>query len=386
MRIVVIGAGVLGSTIAADLGEAGHKVTLVDQRWPGAGTSSTSYAWANANGKEPDAYFELNRRGLDAHQALTLEGADWFCGNGHIEIAVHDAHVEHLRGRVDRMVARGYPVRWLTEQQAVEAYPDLLVPKGHQAIAQFESEGHVFPALYLAHVVGRARRAGVDIREHSAVTGLTPRSSDGAVVQLDGGERIEADRVVVAAGRWTQQVAALAGGDVPLVNHTAPGDITVGYLWETAPLPVRLPGLLTCPWINVRPDGGGRLLLQALDLDETAAVGTPPEVDGPVAHEMVRRLQEVLRCTSGAEIRRGVVGVRVMPADGRTIAGVVPGLPWMYAVATPSGVTLAPYLGRVVAEEVVGGHEDLLDSFRPSRFEGDADLPTPIRPRKPGEQ
>jgi len=386
MRIVVIGAGVVGSTIAAHLGEAGCQVSIVDQRWPGAGTSSTSYAWANANGKEPDAYFELNRRGLDAHRALAREGADWFCGNGHIEIAVNDAHVQHLHGRVDRMVARGYPMRWLTEQQAVEAYPGLKVPKGHQAIAQFEAEGHVSPALYLAHVLGRALRAGVDIREHSTVTGLRSSDGGGAVVQLDGDEQIEADRVVVAAGRWTQELAALAGGHVPLVGHTAPGDITVGYLWETGPLPVRLPGLLTCPWINVRPEGGGRLLLQALDLDETAAVRTAPEVDGPVAHEMVRRLQEVLHGTTGAEMRRGVVGVRVMPADGRTIAGDVPGLPWMYAVATHSGVTLAPYLGHAVANEVTGGHEDLLDSFRPSRFEGGAELPTPIRPRKPGEQ
>ncbi len=386
MHIVVIGAGVLGATIAAHLGEAGAQVTVVDQRWPGAGTSSTSYAWANANGKEPDAYFELNRRGLDAHHALASAGADWFCGNGHIEIAVNDAHVEHLRGRVARMVARGYPVRWLTEQQAVDAYPDLLVPKGHQAIAQFQSEGHVFPALYLAQVVGRARQAGVTFTDHSTVTGLSAQGDDKASVELDDGARIEADRVVIAAGRWTQQVAALAGGNVPMVSHATPGDITVGYLWETAPLPVRLPGLLTCPWINVRPDGGGRLLLQALDLDETAALDTPPEVDGEVAHEMVRRLQEVLRGAVGAQIRRGVVGIRAMPADGRTIAGVVPGLPWLYAVATHSGVTLAPYLGRVVAQEVVGGHEELLDSFRPSRFEGDADLPAPIRPRKPGEQ
>ncbi len=385
MRIVVVGAGVIGTTIAVHLAEAGCQVTVVDQRWPGAGTSSTSYAWANANGKEPEAYFELNRRGLDAHHAMAREGGEWFFGNGHIEVAVTDAHVEHLRARVDRMHARDYPVRWLTDEQAVEAYPDLIVPKGHQAIAQFPSEGHVFPALYLAHMLGRARRAGVDLRDHSTVSGIAP-SDGGAAVELENRERLECERVVVAAGRWTQQVAALAGGSVPLVSHTAPGDITVGYLWETGPLPVRLPGLLTCPWINVRPEGGGRLLLQALDLDDTAAASAPADVHGAVAPEMVRRLQEVLQGTAGAEVRRGVVGRRVMPADGRTIAGTVPGLSWMYAVATHSGVTLAPYLGRAVAEEIVGGHDDLLDGFRPSRFEEATDLPVPIQPRKPGEQ
>ncbi len=385
MRIVVVGAGVLGSTIAVHLAETGSEVTVVERRWAGAGTSSTSYAWVNANGKEPESYFELNRRGLEAHAALARDGADWFCGNGHVEIAVDDAHSQHLHARVDRLQARNYGLRWLTEQQAVDLYPDLLVPKGHQAIAHFLPEGHVFPALYLAHMLGRARRAGVDLREHTTVTGFAP-SGSGATVQLEGGEHLHADHVVVAAGRWTQHVAALAGGSVPLVDYATPGDITVGYLWETSPTPTRLPGLLTCPWINARPDGGGRLLLQALDLDVTASPATAVEVDGPVAQEMIRRLQEVLLGTAGVQLRRGVVGQRVMPADGRTIVGPVPEVPWLYAVATHSGVTLAPYLGRVIAEEVLGESHDLLDSFRPTRFSDGSELPALSQPRKPGEQ
>jgi glycine/D-amino acid oxidase-like deaminating enzyme len=58
-----------------------------------------------------------------------------------------------------------------------------------------------------------------------------------------------------------------------------------------------------------------------------------------------------------------------MPADGITIAGRLDGSGRIYVVATHSGVTLAPLLGRLAADEVVqDGEADLLAPFRPQRF------------------
>ena len=58
-----------------------------------------------------------------------------------------------------------------------------------------------------------------------------------------------------------------------------------------------------------------------------------------------------------------------MPRDGRSIAGPVPGTEGLYVLATHSGVTLAPVLGALLAEEIaVGAPPPMLAGFRPDRF------------------
>jgi glycine/D-amino acid oxidase-like deaminating enzyme len=87
MKIAVIGAGVIGVSIAAEAAARGADVTLIDKNAPGSGTSLITYAWVNSNGKEPVGYYELNRAGLEAHHRLAGTGADWFRPTGHIELA-----------------------------------------------------------------------------------------------------------------------------------------------------------------------------------------------------------------------------------------------------------------------------------------------------------
>jgi glycine/D-amino acid oxidase-like deaminating enzyme len=216
--------------------------------------------------------------------------------------------------------------------------------------------------------------------------GVGTSSTSYAIVRTASGEQFAADAVISAVGRWTADLATLAGASVPMARFTDPGDITVGYLASTNPLPVSLNRLLTTPWLNVRPDGGGRLLMQALDLDATADPDNVPTIDSDLAKEYLGRLQEVLPGTEGAAIERLVVGQRAMPADGLTIVGPTIEHPWLYVVATHSGVTLAPLLGRSVAQEVLGGHEPLFDEFRPDRFATGVPGAPPRGPRKPGEQ
>ena len=70
--------GVVGVSIAVRLAQRGASVTLVDQAWPGSGTSSTSYAWINSHNKQPDSYYALNLAGMRAHQRCALREPDGF--------------------------------------------------------------------------------------------------------------------------------------------------------------------------------------------------------------------------------------------------------------------------------------------------------------------
>ena len=64
-HVVVIGAGIVGASIAWRVASRGARVTIVDRAEPGSGASSHSFAWINAGAKEPVGYHNLNRRSLE---------------------------------------------------------------------------------------------------------------------------------------------------------------------------------------------------------------------------------------------------------------------------------------------------------------------------------
>lgn len=385
MHIVVVGAGIVGLSIAASLAERGNTVTVLDQEAPGAGTTATSYAWVNSNNKQPDSYYRLNLAGLAAHRELARdEHADWLVSHGHLEFATDDDHATELAARAERLAALGYQADQVDVQRARTLVPGLLVPDTVRLAVHFASEAHCFPLSYLAFQLQRLRRHGGVVRTGCAVTSV-PDGSDPTVALADG-SAISADRVVLATGRWTGPLLAGSGVSLSMAEYSHPGDLTVGYLCTTSPVPAALDCLVTSPQLNLRPDGGGRLRLQALDLDVSADPANPPAADSELGKQFLERLQTVLQDTESAQVERIVVGRRVIPGDGLTVAGPVPGKPGCYVVATHSGVTLAPYLGESIANELMGQADPLLDDFRPDRLINAAGVLAPAAPRHPGEQ
>jgi glycine/D-amino acid oxidase-like deaminating enzyme len=385
VKIAVIGAGIIGVSIAAEAAARGADVTLIDKEAPGSGTSSTSYAWVNSNGKEPVGYYELNRAGLEAHYRLAGSGADWFRPTGHIELAATPEHAGELQRRVERLDRLGYEAAGIGSTIACELIPDLVIPEECTAAAYFPNEAHCYPALYIRHQLRRAEHLGVRLRVGAAVESFA-ETTEGVNVILSNSECFLVDKVISAVGRWTNDITAAAGLDPVVAEYQEPGDVTVGYLAVTNPLPVAIDRVLTSPMLNVRPAGGGRLLLQALDLDSTAAVEDVPATSSDLAREFTSRLQEILKNTGNARITELHVGVRAMPADGRSIIGTAPSRPWLYLVATHSGVTLAPFLGPAVAAEVFDEPDALFDDFRPTRLLDNRAHQVLAAPRQPGQQ
>ena len=73
-RIVVVGAGIIGASIAYHLVKRGAKVVIVDAVRPGAGATEKSFGWINATfSKRPRAYFDLNQLGLAGWRRLETE-------------------------------------------------------------------------------------------------------------------------------------------------------------------------------------------------------------------------------------------------------------------------------------------------------------------------
>jgi len=79
-------------------------------------------------------------------------------------------------------------------------------------------DGHVDPYSLTQALAAGARRYGATIRQGTTATALTRTRSGGWIVDTDSGQRLEADRVVNAAGLWAREVGQLTGLDLPIVS------------------------------------------------------------------------------------------------------------------------------------------------------------------------
>ncbi|HET9256177.1 MAG TPA: FAD-dependent oxidoreductase, partial [Pseudonocardiaceae bacterium] len=290
LNVVVVGAGVIGAAVAADLAREGCGVTVLESGQPAAGTSSATFAWTNAGGKQPPSYFDLNVEGMRAHRrfASSVASCDWYHESGNLEwTAGADAHQEQER-KVTRLLEWGYQARWLDPKDVRSLEPDMAPEAIGSRVAYFPDEGWVVPARLVSALLSMARASGAQVRPHSAAVGvsMTGERIDG--VHTSDGETIRTDAVVNCAGPGAGKIAALASVDLPMRN-------TAGLLAYTAATAVTVRRVIHAPQIHLRPDGGGRLVLH----DITADTAVPAPSGGTwiaepgAAQTMLHRAQEL---------------------------------------------------------------------------------------------
>jgi D-hydroxyproline dehydrogenase subunit beta len=208
-RCVVLGAGVLGASVAARLAAAGMDVTLLEQDRPGRATSRWSFAWLNSNDKAHRPYHELNHAGIRAWAELApeLDGAAWYRPVGQVELAASEAGRAELAARVQRLTEWGYPARLIDTAEGIAIEPALRLSWPQAAAAWFPDEAYLLTEPLIERLIGRARACGATIvtGERGRVTALDPGR-----VRTAAGQVLAADEIVCCAGRWTPQVAALA--------------------------------------------------------------------------------------------------------------------------------------------------------------------------------
>ncbi len=359
--IVVIGAGSVGANVAYRLAQHGARVTVLEVGAPGGGASGASFAWTNSFNKTPRPYHELNTAGMDAHVALANElgGGPWLKRDG--GLAWQEAPLERarLKETVERLASWGYPIELISPQAARELEPDLAIAPHVDEVVFTPSEGYVEVALLIGALLAHAARRGARVLPGHRVTGVLRAGSRVRGVTTETGARFEADAVVDCAGPATDEVARLAGIEIPL-------DRVPGRLIYTAPVATTLRRPIHAPGVHFRPDGAGRIVLAEHVHDhmwnQPGDGAWPPE----------RSLAAVavhLPVLAGARVEATRVGVRPIPVDQKPMVGGIPGLDGFYIVSSHSGVTLGPLWGHVATAELLDGRPDpRLAPFRPARF------------------
>ncbi|MFD2420078.1 NAD(P)/FAD-dependent oxidoreductase [Amycolatopsis pigmentata] len=364
MRVVVVGAGVYGAAVAAELARRGADVTVVDGGFPAGGTSGATYSWTNSSGKQPRSYHDLNVAGMKAHRRLArgVPGSDWYHEGGNLEWGGDDSERERLQRKVKTMLGYGYEARWLKREEVLRLEPDVNPAElPADEIAYFPAEGWIEPTRLIGHLLSTVdgQRMWGDAVTDIEVSGDLVHS-----VQLASGRRLPADAMVNCAGPQAADVAMLAGLDLPMDNKR-------GALIYTSPVAVSVARVVHAPRVQLRPDGAGRLLLKSFEIDDSVQVSDTGEIS--VEQAAVDKVVEA-GCALYPGIRTGSVesvrvGERPIPADGLPVLGRVPGLPNFHFAVSHSGATLSLHAGALVAAEVMGeDHDQELAPFRFERF------------------
>jgi len=366
--IIVVGAGIIGATIAFQLARHGAPVTVIEAGQPGRGATAASLAWINGRDKNPRHYHDLNRRSLDIWPRLARQLGDavdltW---GGELRWAATPVGGETLRQRVHTLQGWGYPIR-LLEAEALPALEPALATGPLSAASYTPIDGHVDTGKVIAACLAGAAERGAVIHRHTKVTGLKLAPTN------DGRRRVEAVRVtgdelpcqavVLAAGPDTPELATLAGLTVP-VQHTFGATVItepLPQLFQTAAV-IHTPHDRE-PQLAIRQLAGGELMIHA-----GSAAGSLGRSDEEVAQIMpaAARFFPALAGVAVKEVRRAR---RPIPQDGQPIIGFTAPLPNLYLAAMHSGVSLAALVGEFAAIEIVDGVKvDLLEPFRLERF------------------
>ncbi|MDI3339002.1 MAG: FAD-dependent oxidoreductase [Sphaerobacter sp.] len=363
--VAIIGAGVVGAAVAFRLAAGGAQVHLVDAGQPGGGTSSASFAWVNGNQKTPRDYFDLNVAGLREHLRLRdeLGAAPWLHPGGNLVWATDPVATDELAQRVRRLQAWGYAAEWRSAAQVTaELEPGIAFPRPDLSVAYFPDEFWVDAPLLVTRLVALAQERGAVVRAGTPAEAIETTQGRISAVRLADGSRLAVDAVVNASGAAADRVAGLLGLPLPLAPTTG---LLVRVAVEGAPLR----RIMHAPGVNLRPDGPGHVLLHSETIDPLLGERRTIAPDDPLCRELLQRARRVLPALAGARVVAARVGVRPIPADGRSCFGAVSAVPRYYEAVTHSGVTLSLLVGRLLARELLAGEvEPLAAPFRPDRF------------------
>ncbi|WP_425254606.1 NAD(P)/FAD-dependent oxidoreductase [Janthinobacterium sp. NFX145] len=341
-HIIVIGAGIVGASLAYHLASKGEKVTVVEAGGIACGVTGTSFAWINTSCAGPDPIAALRGGAIAAWRRLETQvpglSVRW---HGALSYGTQDGRVSPESLLIDRA-------------RITELEPRLRQPP-EQAI--FEPEQGALDAVAATHALLAAARAlGATVRTHTPVLGFVVQDARVTGVKTVAG-LMNADVVVLAAGTGTAALAQMLGASLPI--HASPAI----FMRYQAP-PGLVHSIISSHAMEVRQAEDGTMLAAEDYLDDA-----PENQPAAMAQRTASAIRNELEGAEAIAPEFVGIGLRPMPADGVPIVGHLPQVEGAYVCAMHPGVVLAAIVGQLASEEIVTGEPgSALKACRPARF------------------
>jgi 4-methylaminobutanoate oxidase (formaldehyde-forming) len=366
-RVVIIGGGVGGASIAHHLCKLGERDVVLLER--DELTSGSTFHSAGLVGQLRSSV-SLTRMMMDSVELYETLDCGWVRSGG-IRLACTPEREQEVLRQVAWAKTFGLPLELISAEQARELFP-LMSTDGVRCGSYLPSDGYLDPSLLTTALVDSARAGGCRVFTHTRVTGIDvdqrvaghPRVRG---VQTEWGP-IEAEVVVNAGGMFAAELGRLAGVRVPIVPFAHEYLVTQPFR-EREPgehLPtLRDPDLL----IYFREEGGG-LVMGGYErnsapwaLDEHSLDAIPPDFNGRLLEEDWPRFEEIAQNSSKRvpamdeiTVTRLINGPEAFTPDNEFCLGEseVGGL-FVAAGFCAHGLAGAGGIGRVMAEWILAG-------------------------------
>lgn len=347
--VVVIGGGVMGTSVAFHLAEAGADVCLLERGELAGGSTSRAAGGIRAQFSDPlniaiglrsiEAFERFGERPggeIDLHQV------------GYLFLLDREEDVEAFEERVALQNDLGVPSRLLAPEDAAELCP-IAGSSGVLAATFCPLDGHASPEAVVQGYAAGARRHAATVLTRCAVTGIDSRGGvvNGVTTELG---RIETGTVVCAAGAWSSEIAQWVGVELPV----EPVLREVGFTGPADGLPERIP--LTIDFTTgfyFHREGPG-LLFGMADPNQ------PPGFDAPTDPRWLERVMAAAERRLPALLEMGIAGgwkgyYEVTP-DHNALIGEVAGVGrFLYATGfSGHGFLQGPAVGEIVRDLVLG--------------------------------
>lgn len=382
-EVIVVGSGVIGTSIAYRLAQRGLDVLLLDRSGVAAGTSGACDQAILLQSKKPGRHLELARASAQLFKTLESElqtDLEYACHGGMVVIETED-QLRVMTSFVAQQQQAGLAVRLISGDEARVRQPGLAP---HVVGASWSDEdGQVNPALLAFGFAGAARRSGARLRFGVNVTGFLTEGSRVVGVSTSDGP-ISAQWVVLAAGPFTPQLAATVSCDLPIRPRR-------GQIIITEPVRPMITGDMLCaryiaskldPSLANTSDDPSFRLGVGLSLGQAAAgnlllggsrefVGYDRSTTPEVLQAIVRHATRIMPALEGIRVLRTMAGLRPYTPDSLPIIGPDPERPGLFVAAghEGDGIALSPITGMMAADLIAGGPTAVLaQGLGPERF------------------
>ena len=360
-EVVLIGGGIVGSSIAYHLAEAGCANVLVIERESAQGKGSTGKSMGGVRAQfSTPVNIQMSLYSIPFYASFE-ERLGHPCGyraQGYLFCATSAAHMTYLRSNYEKQIALGLKeVRLVAGDEIRGLYPQL---RGDDIVGGSfcSSDGFVDPYSAMNGFMAGAAELGASLWKNAAVTGVARRGSGFEITTTDGA--VSAGKVVNCAGAWSAEIARMVGIDLPvqplrrMLVPTEPFD----EFPHTAPMIIDMSS-----GFHFRPEGRG-FLLAWNDPEETP--GYKMDFEAAFIEKILTRAADRVPVFENLAVnpKRAWAGLYEMTPDHHPVLGESQDVPGFYFANGFSGhgVMHAPATGKILSDLILRGHTELIDA------------------------
>ena len=361
-EVVIIGAGIVGSSIAYHLTAAGCKDVLVIERETAQGKGSTGKSMGGVRAQfSTPISIQMSLYSIPFYATFEerLGHPSGYRPQGYLFCATSDKHLAYLRTNHEKQVALGLKdARLLPAHEIRHMFPQL---RADDIVGGSfcPSDGFVDPYSAMIGLMTRATEQGAKLWKNVTVTAISRDDSKIIGIETTKGP-ISTHTVVNCAGPWAASIAAMAGVNLPveplrrMLVPTEPFD----QFPHTAPMIIDMGN-----GFHFRPEGLG-FLMAWNDPEETPGYKT--DFDPGFIEKILTRAADRVPVFENVAVnpKRAWAGLYEMTPDHHPILGEVPDVPGFFLANGFSGhgVMHAPATGKILSDLILRGKSDLVDT------------------------